>query len=133
MGTKKRLIAALGLGLMVAAATNETFAVHRLVGVRVAVGPRFYYGPAVRPLRPRVVEVVPANYGRVDFDVNPNKSQIFVDGAFIGIADDLDGWPHTAKLPAGYHDVRIITPDGRTDHRRIFVAAGQELKFNLTF
>jgi len=132
MGKNGIRAAALGLGLMVAASASETFAVHRVIGVRVAVGPRFYYGPAVRPVA-RVVEVVPAHYGRVDFDVNPNKSQIFVDGAFIGIADDLDGWPQTAKLPAGYHEVRVVTPDGRTDHRRIFVSAGQELHFSLKF
>ena len=80
-----------------------------------------------------MVRVERVNYGSVDFNVEPQKSQIFVDGQYLGIADDFNGYPQTAKLPAGYHWVRAVAPDGRTIERRIYVAAGQELNFNWDF
>jgi hypothetical protein len=90
-------------------------------------GPGFYAGY----YGPRVVEVRRVNYGSVDFNVDPQQSQVFVDGRYLGVADDFNGFPQTAKLPAGYHDVKIVSPDGRTVGRRIYVAAGEELNFNL--
>ncbi len=113
------------------------------VRVGVAVGRpalhgRVYYAPAryrVYPVAPptRVVRVERVNYGSVDFNVEPQKSQIFVDGRYLGIADDFNGYPQTAKLPAGYHHVRAVAPDGRSIERRIYVAAGEELNFNWKF
>lgn len=134
----QKWISAAVLGVVVIATSAETFAVHRVVrpvvGVRVA--PSFFYGPAVRPLHrhgPRVMEVARVNYGEVDFNVEPQSSRVWIDGRLLGIADDFNGWPQTAKLPAGYHNVRVVAPNGRTDERRIFVAAGQEMNFNLKF
>jgi len=130
-------LAAGTLGLALMAIPAETSAAHRVVaapGVRVSVTPRFYYGP--RPVvhaAPRVVAVRPVNYGSVDFNVEPQKSKVFVDGKYLGIADDFNGYPQTAKLSVGYHDIRVVAPDGRTEHRRIYVAAGQEFNFNLNF
>ena len=31
------------------------------------------------------------NYGRVDFNVEPQEAKVYVDGAYIGIADDFNG------------------------------------------
>ena len=139
MSTRARKwTSAAAVGLFAIAISTETFAVHRVVrpvvGVRVA--PSFYYGPAVRPPHyraPRVVEVARVGYGEVDFNVEPQSSRLWVDGRYFGIADDFNGWPQTARLPAGYHDVRVVAPDGRRDERRIFVAAGREMNFNLKF
>ena len=105
---------------------------------RPVVHHRFHYVPARHrvyavPAYSRVVRVERVNYGSVDFNVEPQKSQIFVDGQYLGIADDFNGYPQTAKLPAGYHWVRAVAPDGRTIERRIYVAAGQELNFNWDF
>ncbi len=97
----------------------------RPVGVhRVAVP--VTYGPSV-------VRVAPVNYGEVDFNVEPQSSQVFVDGQYLGIADEFNGYPQTAKLPGGYHQVRVVSPDGRVVERRIYVAVGQELNFDLDF
>lgn len=81
----------------------------------------------------RVVRVERVNYGSVDFNVEPQNSRIFVDDRYLGIADDYNGYPQTAKLPAGYHWVRAVAPDGRTIERKIYVAVGEELNFNWRF
>ena len=59
--------------------------------------------------------------------------QIFIDGNYLGIADDFNGYPQTAKLPAGYYSVRVVAPDGRVEERRIYVAVGQEYNYNYKF
>lgn len=131
----RRWMAAPVLALVVSTAAHEAQALHRPV-VRVGVGPRFHYGPVVRPVgfrSPHVVRIERVNYGSVDFNIEPQDARVFVDGRLLGIADDFNGWPQTAKLPPGYHDVRVETKDGRRDERRIFVAAGAELNFNLRF
>jgi hypothetical protein len=73
--------------------------------------------------------------GRVDFNIKPSDSQVFVDGAFIGIADDYNGgfFGETATLRAGKHRIKVVSPDGRVAHRVIYVMPGKELNFNLEF
>ncbi len=125
-------------------ATGSAWAIHRTRVVAVT-----YRGPVVHrthvravglnrvtvPVRygPAVVRVAPANYGEVDFNIEPQNSQVFVDGHYLGVADEFNGYPQTAKLPSGYHQVRAVAPDGRVIERRIYVAAGQELNFDFDF
>ena len=73
--------------------------------------------------------------GRVDFNVEPKESQVFVDGAYIGIADDYNGgfFGSTAVLTPGTHNVRIVAPDGRVKTAKIYVMPGKELNFNFRF
>lgn len=75
------------------------------------------------------------NAGSVDFNVKPKDSQVFVDGTYIGVADDFDGgfFGQTAILPAGKHRIRIVAPDGRTEDREIYVMPDRELNFNFRF
>jgi len=144
---KKRWFAASGIFMFLGLTAPAHGEVRVAGGVRFHIGrtPRivagFHYGPR-RPgyvyhapyfYAPRRVEVYRINYGEVDFNVEPQNSRIFVDGRYLGIADDFNGWPQTAKLPAGYHDVEVVAPDGRREQRRVYVAAGQELNFNLDF
>ena len=73
--------------------------------------------------------------GRVDFNVEPKESQVFVDGAYIGVADDYNGgfFGTTAVLTPGTHNVRIVSPDGRVKKAKIYVMPGRELNFNFRF
>jgi hypothetical protein len=75
------------------------------------------------------------NVGRVDFNVRPVESEVFVDGGFLGLAKELNGgfFGSTAALRAGTHRVRVVSPDGQVVTRKIHVMPGRELKFNLTF
>ncbi len=125
--------------------TGSALAIHRTrvvaVTYRSPVVHRTYVRPVVGlnrvtvPVRygPAVVRVAPVNYGEVDFNIEPQNSQVFVDGHYLGVADEFNGFPQTAKLPSGYHQVRAVAPDGRVIERRIYVAAGQELNFDWRF
>ena len=46
-------------------------------------------------------------YGALDFDVSPERAEIWVDGEPVGIADDLDGFPTLLWLEKGTYDVAI--------------------------
>ncbi len=108
-----------------------------LFGHRVRVvhrhGHHVHFGAVGHVHHPRVVRVARVNYGTVDFNVRPQKSRIYVDGGYLGIADDFNGYPQKARLSAGRHRVRVVSPSGRVEVRTIYVAAGRELNFNLTF
>jgi hypothetical protein len=87
-----------------------------------------FYGPNGYPIEPR-------NYGRVDFNVHPEKSKVYVNGAYLGIAGDFNGgfFGTTAALPAGPHLIRVVAPDGRTAVQRIYVVPGREVDFKVRF
>ena len=87
-----------------------------------------YYGT-------RVIRVSPRNAGRVDFNIKPSQSQVFVDGAYIGVADDYNGgfFGETATLKAGKHRIKVVSPEGQVVHREIYVMPGKELNFDLEF
>ena len=113
-------------------------------GVRVGVGVQVGYRPVYRAVPrfgvaayryhgPRVVRVERIRYGSIDFNVRPQRSQIYIDGKLLGIADDFNGYPQTARLPAGRYNIRVVAPNGRVETRRVYVIAGRELNFNLKF
>jgi hypothetical protein len=132
----------LSIGLLAAfavALTSDAFARGRgRPGFRIAVRPAYgFFGFAAPfPLyrySPRYFVPVRGNYGSVDFNVRPQKSEIYVDGVYIGIADEFNGYPRTATLPAGRHRIRVVAPNGRVENREIYVMPGRELNFNLRF
>ena len=94
-------------------------------------GPRFYGGPGYYRMDYRGG----GHYGTVDFNVTPKESQVHVDGALIGSADDFNGgiFGSTARLLPGTHEIKIVAPDGTQIERRIFVMPGRELNFNYRF
>lgn len=103
------------------------------VSVRVGTlaRPHAHFHYQVRPVR--LVHTHRVTYGAVDFNVRPQRSRIYVDGHYLGIADQFNGYPQTATLPAGYHNIRIEAPNGQIVRQRIYVAAGKEFNFNLKF
>ena len=54
-----------------------------------------------------------ARHGALDFDVSPERAEIWVDGEPIGVADDFDGFPNYLWLEKGTYDVAIYL-DGYT-------------------
>ncbi len=120
--------------VLIALTMASSLSAHR--AFRIVVRPTRIVRPVVAPVRVRPVSVVaPAAFGRVDFNVHPSQSRVFVDGVYIGVADDFDGglFGSTATLRAGTHHVKIVSPDGRIVTRKIYVMAGKELDFNLDF
>ena len=117
----------IGVGVSARYPSHRTF-----FTTRVRFGPPLHYH---RYYGPQVIRISPGNAGRVDFNVKPSDSQVFVDGAYIGLADDYNGgfFGDTATLRAGKHRVKVVSPDGRVVRREIYVMPGKELNFNLEF
>ncbi len=107
---------------------------------RISVNSGYRFGPRFFALRTHFrgragVRSDFSRNGRVDFNVEPQESEIYIDGAYLGIADDFNGgfFGTTAVLPAGPHTVRIVSPGGRIETKKIYVAPGQEIDFDLKF
>ncbi|MBN2432191.1 MAG: PEGA domain-containing protein [Acidobacteria bacterium] len=115
------------LGLLCAATSSLAAVVYRPHVVVVRGGPytHGWYGP-------RVINVT-GPFGEIDFDIKPNKSDVYVDGVHIGIADSFDGWPQTFRVRAGKHIIRIVSPDGRVHRDTIYVQAGKETNVKVKF
>ena len=141
MKSRKPILVAV-MALTVFTLISEAFARGRgRPGLRIATA---RFGPALAPFRfydpfygfayrtPNVPRER-GNYGRVDFNVEPQNSQIWIDGTYIGIADDYNGTPGHAHLTPGVHHVRVVAPDGTVRERKIYVMPGKELNFNLKF
>lgn len=62
--------------------------------------------------------------GALDFDVSPERAEIYVDGQYIGVADDFDGFPSYLWLPKGTYDVAVYLPGFRTIARQYSVYPG---------
>jgi len=81
-----------------------------------------WYGPGWG--YPRVYPQPNAVYGALDFDVSPERAEIWVDGRRIGIADDYDGFPDYLWLEKGTYDVVIYLPGFRTISRQYTIYPG---------
>ena len=62
--------------------------------------------------------------GALDTDVWPEEAQIFVDGRYVGIADNFDGYPDFLWLPVGTYDVVIYHPGYQTIARQYTIRPG---------
>lgn len=67
-------------------------------GYRHAYG---YYGGAT---------IDPSRYARVDTDVNPDEAELWLDGKFVGTADDFDGFPDFLYLKPGKYHLEFKLP-----------------------
>lgn len=130
-------------------AASSSLAAETRVGVGFAVhhrGPGRAYVSTVRAGRlygfypygihqHHVVAIKPGNVGRVDFNVTPKSSQVFVDGAYMGIAGDFSGgiFGDTAALQAGVHRIKVVSPDGKEVVRKVYIQPGKKLDFDVEF
>lgn len=86
--------------------------------------PGYGHGPTV------IIEADPYGYsggrdsGALDLDLTPEKAQIFVDGNFVGQADDYDGFPTFLWLPSGTYDVAFFHEGYQTIVRQYTVRPG---------
>ena len=74
------------------------------------------------------VSVYPITYGTVEFKVNPRETRVYVDDRYMGRVDDM--YHHKIDLPGGYHEIRLVTPNGATYARKVFVAVGSKVKID---
>src|SRR5450830_62970 len=76
---------------------------------------------------------VPARTGRyaiVKTDVSPEEAQVFLDGKYIGTADDFDGRPDYLYLGAGKYHLEFRLPGYQTLATDLNVSRGQRVRLD---
>jgi hypothetical protein len=134
---KPRFQAAVASAMAIAAFVSFAPLLVSPVSARVVVRPRHRHRARVaivvgRPVvmeRPVIIAGVP--HGAIDFDVTPETTEVYVDGAMRGQVDDFDGFPDKLYLRAGAHLIALKTPDGETLSRKVRIVAGQEMNLKV--
>jgi PEGA domain len=62
----------------------------------------YYYGGYGNP-----GYAVASNWAAVKTDVDPEEARVYLDGKYIGIADDFDGWPDKLYLRPGHYKLEF--------------------------
>jgi hypothetical protein len=62
--------------------------------------------------------------GALDLDVSPAKTEVYVDGQYIGRVDSYDGWPQYLWLPKGTYDLVLFREGYRTIARQVTLYPG---------
>lgn len=62
--------------------------------------------------------------GALDFDVAPARTEIYIDGQYVGKVDGFDGWPQYLWLEKGTYDVVLYLDGYETIARQITVYPG---------
>lgn len=62
--------------------------------------------------------------GALDVDVSPGKTEVWIDGRYVGTADDFDGFPQYLWLDKGVYDLALYRDGYRTIARQITIYAG---------
>jgi hypothetical protein len=62
--------------------------------------------------------------------VNPDKTLVFVDGYYAGIADDFDGLFKRLHVSPGRHEITLKLEGYRTHRVKVYVDAGSTLKIH---
>jgi hypothetical protein len=60
--------------------------------------------------------------------VNPDKTRVFVDGYYAGVADDFDGLFQRLHVSPGRHEITLKLEGYRTHRMKVYVGAGSTLK-----
>ena len=84
--------------------------------------PAYAYAPAYPAYAPTVAWA--------DTDIAPGKARVYLDGEYVGTADDFDGFPTYLSLEPGRHTVEFRLEGYRTMTRAVKVAAGSILNFD---
>jgi hypothetical protein len=62
-----------------------------------------YYGPYYGYYGPYAPGYYPPAWAVIDTDVSPEEALVYLDGRYIGIADDFDGYPDYLYLKRGHY------------------------------
>ena len=80
------------------------------------------YAPAYGSYAPTV--------GWADTDISPGKARVYLDGEYVGTADDFDGFPSYLTLEPGRHTIAFGMEGYKSISRSVNVHAGQVLSFD---
>ena len=62
--------------------------------------------------------------GALDLDLRPETTEIYVDGAYVGVADQFDGFPTYLWLDEGTYELAFYKPGYQTIFRRYTIFPG---------
>jgi hypothetical protein len=68
--------------------------------------------------------------GAVEIGVSPRDTQVYLNGQYIGIAEDFDGWPQYLWLEPGTYDIVFYHEGYKTLARQVTVYAGQRITYD---
>jgi hypothetical protein len=68
------------------------------------------------------------NWASVKTDVDPEEARVYLDGKYIGAADDFDGWPDKLYLRPGHYRLEFRLSGYEPKVLDVEAHAGQELK-----
>jgi hypothetical protein len=83
--------------------------------------PYWWYGPYWnRPYYPYYYEPT----GALRVEVSPRETKVYVDGYFVGIADDFDGIFQRLRVSAGGHEITLHLPGHRNALQKLYLQPG---------
>jgi len=68
--------------------------------------------------------------GSLRIIVDPEKTRVYVDGYYAGIADDFDGILQRLNVPPGRHDITLKLEGYRTQHFKVYVPVDDTIKIH---
>ena len=71
----------------------------------------------------------PVPIGAIDLNVKPKKAQVFVDGRYVGLIKNFDGFPNYLWLQRGSYELTFYLPGYENLVRRIDVIPGEVITF----
>lgn len=86
-------------------------------------GPGGYYGPEYGGVAVYSGRVRPS-MGAIDTDVWPAKAEVYIDGQYVGVVDNFDGFPRYLWLDEGTYDIAFYKPGFVTLARQITIRPG---------
>ena len=68
--------------------------------------------------------------GSLRIIVDPEKTRVYVDGYYAGIADDFDGILQRLNVPPGRHEITLKLEGYRTQHFKVYVPVDDTIKIH---
>lgn len=66
--------------------------------------------------------------GAARLQVQPRDTQVFIDGYFVGLVDDFDGWLQRLHVEPGEHELELYLEGHRTFRQQVLFRPGATLK-----
>jgi len=95
----------------------------------------YYYLPSYYPYGGWYPGYYPAylpDVAYIDCDVSPEGAAVYLDGEYVGVADDYDGFPQYLTVSPGRHQITFKSDDHRSVTRNVRVPRGAVLDLEFT-
>lgn len=66
--------------------------------------------------------------GCLSFRVRPDDTRVYLNGRYLGVVDQFDGWPDKLYLPPGEYRLRLNGPEGKAWRGSVRVQAYHEVQ-----